>query len=138
MDEIPLRFIKLLFPSICPIIHYIFNLIVSSSKFPQAWKHSKIIPIKKKAKTLNLENLRPISILCGLSKVFERILKYQIQEHIENFDLMHTFQSGFRRGHSTTSAFLKVHNDILSVIDRKGVAFLFLLDFSKAFDIPSF
>lgn len=79
LDEIPLRFVKLLFPSICPMIHYIFNLIISTSKFPQAWKTSKVIPIKKKARTLSLDNLRPISILCAISKIFERILKNQIQ-----------------------------------------------------------
>lgn len=134
LDEIPLRFVKLLFPSICPMIHYIFNLIISTSKFPQAWKTSKVIPIKKKARTLSLDNLRPISILCAISKIFERILKNQIQAHIESFGLLHPFQSGFRKQHSTTSAFLKVHNDIHSAIDKKGVAFLFLIDFSKAFD----
>lgn len=134
LDEIPLRFIKLLFPEICPILRYIFNLIISTSKFPQAWKSSKIIPIQKKGRNTNLNNLRPISILCALSKVFERLLKNQIQCHIENFNLLHQFQSGFRRGHSTTTAFLKVHDDIHSEIDKKGVAFLLLIDFSKAFD----
>lgn len=134
LDEIPLKFIKLLFPNICSILCHIFNLIISSSKFPQAWKSSKVIPIKKKERNVNLSNLRPISILCALSKVFERILKNQIQSHIERYNLMHQFQSGFRRGHSTTSAFLKVHDDIHSVIDKKGVAFLLLIDFSKAFD----
>lgn len=134
LDEIPLKFIKLLFPLICPVLRYIFNLIISSSKFPQAWKSSKVIPIQKKGKHNNLANLRPISILCALSKAFERLLKNQIQSHIETCNLLHQFQSGFRRGHSTTSAFLKVHDDIHAVIDRKGVGFLILIDFSKAFD----
>uniref|UniRef100_T1DE06 Putative outcast ele5 orf1-h 1e-40-j 4 n=1 Tax=Psorophora albipes TaxID=869069 RepID=T1DE06_9DIPT len=134
LDEIPLSFIKLLLPSILPAICYIFNLIITSSKFPEAWKAAKVIPIKKKPNDVNLSNLRPISILSALSKVFERILQLQIRDHLENFDLLTQFQSGFRRGRSTTTAMLKVHDDIHSVVDKKGVAFLLLIDFSKAFD----
>lgn len=49
-------------------------------------------------------------------------------------NLLTPHQSGFRKGHSTTSALLKVHDDIHEYIDKKGVAFLLLVDFSKAFD----
>lgn len=81
-----------------------------------------------------MNNLRPISILCALSKAFEKILKSQIQRYISRFNLLSPYQSGFRTGHSTTSSLLKVHDDIHKVIDKKGVAFLLLIDFSKAFD----
>lgn len=70
----------------------------------------------------------------ALSKVFEKILKIQIQTYLNNFDYLHEFQSGFRSKHSTTTALLKVHDDLLKIIDRKGVAFLLFIDFSKAFD----
>lgn len=72
--------------------------------------------------------------MCSLSKVFEKIVKTQIQEYIQRFSLLSPYQSGFRSGHSTTSALLKVHDDIHQCIDKKGVAFLLLIDFSKAFD----
>lgn len=49
MDLIPLRFIKLLLPFIISEIRHVFNLIITSSKYPQSWKAAKIIPIKKKA-----------------------------------------------------------------------------------------
>lgn len=39
-----------------------------------------------------------------------------------------------RMCHSTTTIFIRVHDDIHCVIDKKGLAFLLLTDFSKAFD----
>lgn len=92
------------------------------------------MPIKKKARGVDLNNLQPISILCGLSKGLEKILKKQIVDYLKDFDLLTSFQSGFRTGHSTTTALLKVHDDIHSTIDKKGIAILLLIDFSKAFD----
>ena len=44
-------------------------------------------------------------------------------------------QSSYRTGHSTETALLKVHNDILLSIDKKRVTLLVLLDLSAAFDI---
>lgn len=81
-----------------------------------------------------MNNLRPISILCSLSKVFEKLLKAQIQRYVQRFNLLSPYQSGFRPDHSTTSALLKVHDDLHQFIDRRGIAFLLLIDFSKAFD----
>lgn len=134
LDGIPLKFIKYILPLIINQITYIFNLIIKSSKFPCAWKNAKVIPISKKSGKSDLNNLRPISILSALSKAFEKILKTQIQTFIEHQDLLSPYQSGFRTCHSTTSALLKVHDDIHASIDKKGIAFLLLLDFSKAFD----
>lgn len=134
LDGIPLRFIKIILPSIISPLTYLFNLFITSSKFPRAWKSAKVIPIRKKASSNSLDNLRPISILCSLSKAFEIILKNQIQNYIQRYDLLSRYQSGFRTGHSTTTALLKVHDDIHQHIDKKGIAFLLLIDFSKAFD----
>lgn len=134
LDGIPLKFIKLILPSVITQITYIFNVIFRSSNFPSSWKTAKIIPIRKKPRSSDLSNLRPISILCSLSKVFERIAKNQIQMFITRYKLLTPYQSGFRSGHSTTTALLKVHDDIHRVIDKKGVALLLLIDFSKAFD----
>lgn len=133
-DDIPLKFIKLILPHITTPLTYIFNLIISTSKFPRAWKLAKIIPIPKKSNGTDLNNLRPISILSTLSKAFEKILKNQIQTFIDNFDLLCPQQSGFRSHHSTTTTLLAVHDDIHQAVDKKGVAFLLMLDFSKAFD----
>lgn len=134
MDGLPLRFIKLILPSVITPITYLFNLFISTATFPRAWKIAKIIPIRKNPAGSSLNNLRPISILCSLSKAFEKILKAQVQAYIERNNFLSPYQSGFRSGHSTISALLKVHDDLHKFIDKKGIGFLLLIDFSKAFD----
>lgn len=67
LDEIPLRFLKIVFPMMAPIFCYVFNLCIDSEKFPNSWKIVKVIPIRKKPHNSDLSNLRPISILSALS-----------------------------------------------------------------------
>ena len=137
MDRIPLKFIKSICPVIVKPITHLFNVIVYTSQFPKAWKNSKIIPIKKKASLNALSNLRPISILSALSKVFERILKTQMGNFINQHNLITPHQSGFRPKHSTKTAMLKVFDDIGLIVDQRKPVVLILLDFSKAFDTIS-
>ncbi|KAK7933964.1 hypothetical protein WMY93_004860 [Mugilogobius chulae] len=53
---------------------------------------------------------------------------------LENNLILEKFQSGFRSRHSTESALLKVHNDILTVLDTKKSVMLLMLDLTAAFD----
>lgn len=134
LDGIPIIFIKIMSHFILPYIKHLFNTIISSSKFPRGWKAVKIIPIKKKPRVNSINNLRPISILCALSKVLEKLLKTQISTFVSEMDFLHPLQSGFRQDHGTNTALMKVHDDIAKVVDKKGVAILLLIDFAKAFD----
>ena len=45
-----------------------------------------------------------------------------------------TNQSGFRRGHSTETAIMKVLSDVLSAVDRDDTAILALIDLPATFD----
>ena len=134
LDEIPLRFIKLLLPLLIPYITYVFNKILSSSEYPTAWKDAKIIPVHKKSSTFQANDFRPISILPALSKALETIMKTQISSYLSENNLLCSVQSGFRRYHSTESALLNVTSDVRLNTDLKHISLLLLLDFSKAFD----
>ena len=68
--------------------------------------------------------------MSSISKASEVVVKNQIQSYLIGNNLLSTFQSGFRKYHSTTSALLKcVWN-----MSNKELTCLTLLDFSKAFD----
>jgi hypothetical protein len=64
-------------------------------------------------------------------------MKDQIVAFCDEISL-NRFQSGFRLGHSTTTALLKVTDDIAKDLDRNLISILVLLDFSKAFDAVYF
>lgn len=137
LDGVPLKFLKLLLPLIIKPVTHIFNSIIITNTFPKSWKNAKILPIKKKSKENSLENLRPISILPGLSKVFEKLLKNQMCFYINENNLLSPHQSGYRPKHSTKTVILKVVDDIGIMLDKGNSAILMLLDFSKAFDTIS-
>jgi Reverse transcriptase (RNA-dependent DNA polymerase) len=134
LDDIPLKFVKLFLPLILSPLTHIFNESIRNKSFPLDWKRSKIVPVAKIKDPGRLKDYRPISILPSLSKALERIMKDQIVSFCNERGLFNRFQSGFRPGHSTTTALLKITDDISMNLDRKHITILALLDFSKAFD----
>lgn len=137
LDGLPIAFLKIILPWTVQHITYMFNQFIETSSFPSGWKHAKILPLRKKPHVNTLTNLRPISILCALSKAFEKVLQWQMSAHIDQNRLLSEYQAGFRKGHSCKTAVLRVQDDIGSVLDRKGVGILLLLDLTKAFDTVS-
>jgi len=69
-----------------------------------------------------------------LSKLLERLVVRQLMDYLQSTDLLPANQSGFRPGHSTETAVLRVLSDILLAVDRGDVAALILLNLSAAFD----
>jgi Reverse transcriptase (RNA-dependent DNA polymerase) len=134
LDNIYLKFIKLFLSYILSPLTNILNTSISSKLFPNDWKTSKIIPVPKMKDPSILKDYRPISILPVLSKALEIVMRDQMISFCEEKGLLTPFQSGFRSGHSTTTALLKITDDILMDLDRKLLTILVLLDFSKAFD----
>ena len=51
-----------------------FNYSIQNSTFPSMWKKSNVIPIHKNNDTKDKQNYRPVSLLCNVSKVFERLI----------------------------------------------------------------
>lgn len=134
LDGTNLKFIKLLYPMIQNQLVFIFNSIITKSSFPLLWKTAKIIPIPKCTNAIEPKDFRPISILPGLSKVFERIIKNQICNHLERNSHLNENQSAYRKNHSTNTALLNIVYDLMKSIDEGSFNIMVLFDFSKAFD----
>ena len=90
--------------------------------------------LKKAGLDTEFKNLRPVSNLQFVSKLTERAVFEQLQDHLMRFDLFRTLQSAYRKGYSTETALLKVHNDLLMNMNNQQVTLLVLLDLSAAFD----
>lgn len=122
-------FIKAILPQVLPFITHIFNTILTTSIYPDLWKWAKVIPLPKSNR-----EYRPISVLPFLSKVFEKIMSKQMNEHISNNNLLSSKQSGFRSKRGCITTLIDVSEDLRYIVDNGDIAFLTLLDHSKAFD----
>ena len=76
----------------------------------------------------------PLSNLPFLSKLLERVVQNQLHVFLDSNDLMPRAQSVYRQYHSTETAVMKVHNDMLLAADNGQVTVLYLLDLTAAFD----
>ena len=77
------------------------------------------------------KNYRPVSNLKYISKLIERAVALQLNEHLMKNDILEPMQSAYKNdilepmqfayktGHSTETALLKVQNDILMAIDKQ-------------------
>lgn len=75
-----------------------------------------------------------MSNLPFVGKTAEKVVIDQLMKHCTTNHLLPVNQSSYRKYHSTETALVKVHNDILASMDKQEVTFLILLDLSAAFD----
>nr|CAH7746795.1 unnamed protein product [Callosobruchus chinensis] len=133
-DEINITMIRLCLPEILKPITHIVNVCLETGYFPIDWKDAIIIPLPKTEKPTDHSQLRPISILCTLSKVLEKAVYLQLTQYLDKTNTFPAYQSGFRKGHSTTTAILYLTDNIIRNLDNHINTILVMLDFSKAFD----
>jgi hypothetical protein len=97
---------------------FIYDKVSLFAKMPNQWKLAKIIPLHKKDKKNNPENCRLISLLCSLGKVYEKCF-LNVMTTTFGDSLPSSFQHGFRKNRSTTTAALTVQNSIAKALDKK-------------------
>jgi len=121
-------------PCILPVITHIFNFSLLNGSYPEIWKTAIICPLPKVKHPSYLSDYRPISILCSVSKAFERIVADQIKLYLEVNDLFDPCQAAYRRGFSTQTALIKVLDDVRQAADLRKITVAIFFDFTKAFD----
>ena len=135
-DPLPAAVLKKCLDVLLSVLTRIVNVSMSQGVMPSCMKEALLDPLLKQ---LSLDHklfchYRPISNLMFTSKLCERVLAMQVNDHLNANGLVETFQSAYKVGHSTESALLRVQNDILrSIDDGKGVLLL-TLDLSAAFE----
>ena len=80
----------------------------TSRVFPSALKIAKVVPVHKKDSKLNFSNYRPISLLSSLDKILEKIMYTKIFQFINNSNLLHPLQFGFRQNYFTAHALISL------------------------------
>ena len=136
LDPIPTHLLKANLSSLVPVIADIVNVSIATGVFPSAFKKALVTPLLKKT-TLDandVKNYRPVSNLCCVFKIVEKVVALRFSKHLSDKDLYEQMQSAYRPNHNTGTALLRVRNDLLCILHERKAAILVLLDLSAAFD----
>ena len=133
-DGITAKFLKLSLPFVVNPLTEIFNTSINTGIYPDTLKIAKCIPLFKKGKTDDPSNYRPISILCSINKIFEKLLYKRLYKYFSKFKILYEYQYGFRQNHSTIQALIEITDYLKSSIDNKEHVCGIFLDLTKAFD----
>lgn len=113
-DSIPVKFLKMAAEQLTPSLTHILNNCIANLTFPSAWKTARISAIPKVKEIKSNSDLRPISILPVLSKVYERLVLRQMVNFLSfGPDGIPKESLGvYRKGHSTTTVLLVMKDNI--------------------------
>ena len=131
-DDISAKLFKLFAKTLASPLTYLFNLSITTGIFPMHCKYANVIPVYKKEDILTMKNYRPVSILCCLSKLFEKLVSKQLKQ-FEN-KILHSSISAFRRNYSCQSVLTHIVEQWREKLDSGLCVGTVLMDLSKAFD----
>ena len=107
---------------------------LDNGSIPKEMKEAHVKPILKKGPKKLSENYRPVSLTSHVIKIFERVVKVNLVNFMEENNLLKNFQHGFRKKRSCLTELIDYQNEILqAVLDNKNMDVIYL-DFAKAFD----
>lgn len=124
---------NLIYLPLCRLI----NMCIRRGVFPDVLKTARVIPVHKHGPTDDPDNFRPISLLPLIGKVFEKVVKGQIDTYLCENNILNKSQFGFRKGLSTASAINDLTDYIHSSFEDKSMTGTIFCDLSKAFDCVS-
>ena len=133
-DDISAQLLKLSVQFIGQSITHICNLSLTEGIFPHQLKVANVIPLYKADDPMCFNHYSPVSLLCILSKVFEKIMYPRLLEFLEKFEIIYKNQFGFRKKHSSYMALMVLMDEISKSLERGEYVVGVFLDFSKAFD----
>ncbi|GFU98370.1 RNA-directed DNA polymerase from mobile element jockey [Trichonephila clavipes] len=134
-DNIPNYALKLLPLNAITHLTKIINTCLKHRYFPTLWKSANVIMLPKPNQNHKLvNNYRPISFLCGMAKIYEKVILNRIKQHCDTINCIPPEQCGFRNNHSTIHQLIRVTNIINEGYTYKFFTVGVFLDVKRAFD----
>ena len=122
--------------AITPILIPIFNsILLESSPFPKPWLSTLFFFLHKKGSLEDPAHYRSLAVEDPIFKVFTSILHARLMEYCELQQILPSFQFGFRKNLSTTSATMLLKHSIETSLQSKKRVYACFVDFKKAFDL---
>ena len=132
-DGIPVKILKITRNVIDSHLTNIVNRDIKENKFLEDAKTALVRPLHKKNDRDKIQNYRPVSILNGFSKVYERyLLLNSLSNHIEK--ILSNFIAAYRNTNSSSRVLIRLIENWKKHLDNKKIVGTVLMDLSKAFD----
>ena len=113
---------------------FMYNLSFTSGIFPDDWKIANVIPLRKGGDSMDVNNLRPVSLLPLPGKLAERLMHTHVSKFVEENGLITDKQGGFRKGRSTIATVADLTDEVLLGLNSKEYTLASFIDLKKAFD----
>ena len=133
-DEMSASFLRLSSQFITQPLVFICNQSLTEDVFPEQLKLANVMPLYKADDPMLFNHYRPVSLLCVLSKVPEKVMYSILLDFLEKFKILYSNQFGFRKGRSTQMALMILMEKITKSLEKGEFVVGVSLDFSKAFD----
>ena len=119
-------------PAVVLHLKLLFTMIITHRFIPDAFGSGIIIPILKDkcGDVTSVENYRPVTLSCVISKVLELVLLQKCSHFMKSDNL----QFGFKQGVGCTTAIFALSQAVEYFNKRRSNVFIASLDVSKAFD----
>ena len=133
-DGIPASLLKTCRKELRKPLHLLWRSSLDHGLIPSDLLLVLISPIHKGGSRGSPQNYRPVALTSHLTKVFERVVRKVLVNHLEDHGHLPDSQHGFRAFHSTLTQLLAYWDTLLDDMEQgKGVDTIYT-DFSKAFD----
>lgn len=134
-DDINYQMIHRLPPTAMYELLRTYNHIWEERSFPETWRKSIIVPIKKPSGPDDIvSSYRPISLTCCLSKVMERMVNRRLVQHLTEEGLLDPRQHAFRPGQGSNTYLGSLNEALAELKTGNTHAEMLTLDISKAYN----
>ena len=119
------------------IVTRLFNCSLRTSKFPNGWKLSSIVPLPKVKNPSFASDLRPVALTPLPGKLMEKLICSRLKIWLNSYNILSNCQHGFRKERSTITATCAFLNTVYNYINQNKNPTVIYLDLKKAFDTVS-
>ena len=133
-DDLPAVFYNMFAEQLATPLMIIWRRSLDTGSMPETTLLAIITPIFKGGDKTNPANYRPIALTNHIVKIFERVVRRELVEHLQRNNHMNHSQHGYKSGHSTITQLLAYLDSILSILETGDDVDIIYLDLAKAFD----
>ena len=133
-DDVTAQILKSCVLKVLEPLSYLCNRSLTEGIFPREMKIANVLPLYKSGDPMLFNNYRPVSLLCILSKVFEKVMYSWLLNFLYHYKVLISNQFGFRKSHYSYMALMVTINELRIALENGDYVIGIFLDYSKAFD----